>query len=199
MKVGQLSLVYFILLVGPLLPVILLYQFFGSSNYFELHGLEKGLVASGPIAAYLVMFVYGFRYFRQLHFLTTRHEIPSGLVGSWRFSSTTAKSTATNRGEFLATEHNGELYMSGSFIAEDGSERGIVSSDACFVDAPRHLLIVVYKVITTSSRIGERQHRAICYLSANRDFSAMEGTWLHIGQEARMGHVAIEKIQDAKT
>ncbi len=45
------KLLVVVMLVG-LIPVVVLYGLFGSLNYFELTGAWKGVMATGPIAAY---------------------------------------------------------------------------------------------------------------------------------------------------
>ena len=49
----------------PLIPVVLLYLLFERQNYFELHDAAKGVVAVGPIAAYVVIVSLAYRiYFK---------------------------------------------------------------------------------------------------------------------------------------
>lgn len=63
----------------PLLPVCVLYAFFGNQNYFGLEGWSKGLLASGPIASYLYCLHFGFRMFRNL--LEIGHSYSEGPPG----------------------------------------------------------------------------------------------------------------------
>jgi hypothetical protein len=44
-----------LILLLPLVPVVLLHMLFEKQNYFELHDTAKGLVAVGPIAAYVAI------------------------------------------------------------------------------------------------------------------------------------------------
>lgn len=44
-----------------LIPVVVLYWLFGNLNYFELTGTWKGVVASGPIAAYVLLYIFTLR------------------------------------------------------------------------------------------------------------------------------------------
>ena len=49
-----------------LIPVVVLYWLFESQNFFELTGFWKGMVASGPIAAYAFLFWLSLRFYRDL-------------------------------------------------------------------------------------------------------------------------------------
>jgi len=59
-------LIYVFLFSVPLLPVITLYRVFEEQSYFELSGLAKGIVATGPIAAYAVFAYVGAVVFKDL-------------------------------------------------------------------------------------------------------------------------------------
>lgn len=59
-----------------LIPVVVLYAFFGQQNYFELDGWVKGLVVSGPIGAYLFLVWLTFRFYKQIVSLLIRKKAP---------------------------------------------------------------------------------------------------------------------------
>ncbi len=58
--------VWSVLLLLPLIPVFLLYAFFEGQNYFELQQTAKGIVATGPIAAYVFIVGLGWRIYLKL-------------------------------------------------------------------------------------------------------------------------------------
>jgi hypothetical protein len=59
-------IVWMILLLLPLLPVISLYTLFQDQNFFGLGGAAKTIVATGPIAAYLVFVHVGWKIYASI-------------------------------------------------------------------------------------------------------------------------------------
>lgn len=100
------------LILIPLLPVISLYWLFQTQNYFGLDGFWKGIVASGPIGAYLFMVWIGWQIFQGLE----RREIPSGLLGEWDFATVHADPThPKRRGHLLISLEHDDLQLRGDF------------------------------------------------------------------------------------
>lgn len=54
----SICLVYIVVAIVCLVPVVVLYILFGAINYFGLEGGWKGIVGSGPIAAYVFLYRY---------------------------------------------------------------------------------------------------------------------------------------------
>lgn len=63
---GTSIIVWIILVIIPLFPVISLYRLFENQSYFELNGAVRGLVASGPIAAYAFFVYVGWQIFAKV-------------------------------------------------------------------------------------------------------------------------------------
>lgn len=57
-----LCLVFAVVFVVCLVPIVVLYILFGTVNYFGLEGAWKGVVGSGPVAAYVFLYIYSLRY-----------------------------------------------------------------------------------------------------------------------------------------
>lgn len=55
-------LVFVVVAVVCLVPIAVLYYLFGAVNYFGLEGAWKGVVGSGPIAAYVFLYVLSLRH-----------------------------------------------------------------------------------------------------------------------------------------
>ena len=62
----EIVLIIAVVLLLPLIPVAFLYQQFGDRNYFGLDGWVRGMVTSGPIAAYVVLVWLFQRFYRNL-------------------------------------------------------------------------------------------------------------------------------------
>lgn len=54
----SICLVYIVVAIVCLVPVVVLYILFGAINYFGLEGALKGVIGSGPIAAYVFLYRY---------------------------------------------------------------------------------------------------------------------------------------------
>lgn len=57
----SLCLVYVVVAIVCLVPVVVLYILFGVVNYFGLEGVWKGIIGSGPIAAYVFLYIYSLK------------------------------------------------------------------------------------------------------------------------------------------
>jgi hypothetical protein len=100
-----------LVLLLPVVPVIALYLLFEKQNYFELHDTTKGLVAMGPIAAYVFMVGIGYRIYFKIADFDPRLD---QLCGNWRFVSTSLGSHTRN-GTCAITKVRQQLVVNGDF------------------------------------------------------------------------------------
>lgn len=113
---------WILLLLLPLVPVALLYWFFGEQNYFELQDTARGIVALGPIAAYVALVGIGWRLFASVEStLDPRHSALPHLPGEWAIESisrhgTTYKGTARIRCSGARISLDGDFYKDGSRV-----------------------------------------------------------------------------------
>jgi hypothetical protein len=90
---------------------------------FQIEGFWKGIIASGPIAAYIFLTWIGFRYFKDLAATFDPQDDYRDLLGSWELVSQSEKSTqATGRCEITCP--NKRLSLSGTF--EEGATPTVV-------------------------------------------------------------------------
>lgn len=61
-KLPYVCTVYTVVAIVCLVPVAILYLIFGNINYFGLEGTWRGVVATGPIAAYVLLYIYTLRH-----------------------------------------------------------------------------------------------------------------------------------------
>ncbi len=191
--------VYAFFVLIPLVPVVLLYWFFGEQNYFNWEGISKGIVAAGPIAAYFVMVYYGKQYADlALVNFGLRSGVATDILGQWTFESETIQSGKTSTGEFSITIRNGQLTMAGILSGEDGNRFAEARSDFCFFETERDLIRVLYRVNTFDD--GGTPITADCICSAlllrNSEDGRlrMKGNWYQIvGGRAVSGGVQFVK------
>jgi hypothetical protein len=68
-----------------------IYFFFAQQNFFQIEGLWKGIIASGPIAAYIFLTWIGFRYLKDLAATFDPQDDYRDLLGSWELVSQSEK------------------------------------------------------------------------------------------------------------
>jgi hypothetical protein len=177
---------YVVQILLPLLPVTILYRLFGSLSYFGLEGWMRGVIASGPIAAYFYMIHVSFRYFRDLvRTLSPTQSLADAerLVGRWSFESTTNPSGKTANGEAIANIHNGQLVLTGKLIGNGGTHFGELISELCLVDISRAQFKMLYKATTLDADRKPRFSECFCSMMIadnGKSISKLEGYWLQL-------------------
>ena len=182
--------VYLMLVIIPMVPVMVLYLTFGSTNYFGLDGWIKGVLASGPIGAYFFMLHIGFRYFRDLMLDVYPERIAEAerYVGEWDFESETLPSKKSARGLLVAGLQGGQLAISGKLIGQEGSPFGEVTSQFCHIDPIGAHFSMLYKSVTVDSNGVQRAADCYCSMFVTKDGgspSKMDGTWLQLSASGR--------------
>jgi hypothetical protein len=190
--------VWIMLVLTPLFPVISLYQLFQNQNFFQLDGVPKGLVASGPIAAYVVFVYVGWKIFeqvsRQRNFelgVAPSQQLADQLVGKWDFTSRSSVHKRELTGEARIRFNNGVLRLNGVFQENRTPIGSWASESAQVVDGS--VLVVVYDMEEVKN--GEFQkYRGVCtfQLSAS-PITEMTGFWVVVGRAEMYGIVEYKK------
>lgn len=164
-------------------------HFFSDQNFFNIEGTWKGIVASGPIAAYIFITWIGFGYFKEIVTITFRlNEEADNLVGNWNFESTSEHGKSA-KGSCEITLQNYRLEVSGNY-EEPNEIATIWQSDIAFLDGNN--LFYVYKL--DSHNIG---YIGYVRLRVSRKLKnkavEMKGEWVSIGQEKKRGNITITR------
>ena len=100
MHVSTIAGLWILIQLVPLIIMFIIYFFFAQQNFFHIEGLWKGVIASGPIAAYVFLTWIGFRYFKDLAATFDPQDDYRDLLGTWELLSQSEKTTqATGRCE----------------------------------------------------------------------------------------------------
>jgi hypothetical protein len=184
-----------VLLLLPAAPVILLYAFFARQNYFELTDQARGIVAVGPIAAYVGLVLVGWRiYLRISATLSPPHPALRHLLGDWTLKSISARGNI-GEGKCQISSVQGRLSLSGDFV-ENGVYIGSWSSEiAQLKDNRLHMVYTLREL-----KKGEmRTIDCLCTLSfGSPPISQMTGIWIVAGQKDRVGNVTYTKTTEQR-
>jgi len=188
---GLIVKVWSILLLLPMIPVVLLYTFFAGQNYFELKDAARGMVAVGPIAAYVTLVLIGWRiYMKVSKTFSSSEPALNDLPGKWYFTARSGHGT-TREGNCMIENVLGHLVISGDF-RENGEHVGNWTSEMTHLKGNN--LYMVYTLEELKAGKIERVD-GLCRLSfGTLPVSRMSGTWAVVGQEEMVGTVSYEKI-----
>jgi hypothetical protein len=190
--------VWIMLVLIPLFPVISLYQLFQNQNFFQLDGVPKGLVASGPVAAYVVFVYVGWKIFeqvsRQRNFelgVAPSQQLADQLVGNWDFTSRSSVHKRELTGEARIRFNNGVLRLNGVFQENRTPIGNWTSESAQVVDSS--VLVVVYDMEEIKN--GEFQkYRGVCtFQLSTSPITEMIGFWVVVGRAEMYGIVEYKK------
>ena len=192
MHVITIAGLWILIQVVPLIVMFVIYFFFAQQNFFQIEGLWKGIIASGPIAAYIFLTWIGFRYFKDLAATFDPQDDYRDLLGSWELVSQSEKSTqAIGRCEITCP--NKRLSLSGTF--EEGANPTVVwRSDFAFLDGNR--LFYVYKLDSGSdSFIGYvRLHVKRPSRREHKRVDDMVGDWVALGAQRKRGRISFKRV-----
>lgn len=173
----------------PLAILYFVYTFFSEQNFFNIEGAWKGVVASGPIAAYIFITWMGFRYFKEIIAITFRlNEEADNVVGNWNFESSSEHGKSAKGSCEISLQDN-RLEISGNY-EEPNEIATIWQSDIAFLDGNN--LFYVYKL--ESHNIGYIGYvRLRVSRKAKKKAVEMKGEWVSIGQEKKRGNITISR------
>jgi hypothetical protein len=192
MHVSTIAGLWILIQVVPLTIMFVIYYFFAQQSFFQIEGMWKGVIASGPIAAYIFLTWIGFRCFKDLAATFDPQDDYRDLLGTWELVSQSEKtSQATGRCEIACP--NKRLSLSGTF--DEGSKPTVVwQSDFAFLDGNR--LFYVYKLDAGSdSYIG--YVRLHVKRPARRKYSVVDdmvGDWVALGAERKRGRISFKRV-----
>lgn len=187
---SKLVSVWIALLLLPLLPVVILYVIFDQANYFKLEDTARGIVATGPIAAYVALVWLGWVIYKKVSNITvTSSAALKQVLGRWRFEAVSAHGT-TRSGQCSITNPGGVITINGSFM-ENGQPVGDWRSQMAQLSDSE--LAVVYNL--TEVRDGhEESSKALCTLHFDPEsVSPMTGRWVVVGRDNAYGTVTYTK------
>ena len=188
---GKVTLRAWILLILlPLIPVIVLYIFFAGQNYFELKDAAKGIVAVGPIAAYVAIVLLGWKAMIELS-KEGRSSNPqlNELTGEWILNSKSIHDTLGG-GDCFIENNQGALTITGN-LSENGRNLGTWQSEMTLVKD--HNLYIFYSM-TQVKGTGSLKLDAMCTLIFGpAPVKQMTGTWIVIGMSDRAGQMTLTR------
>jgi hypothetical protein len=187
--------VWAVLLILPVAPVCLFYALFADQNYFELQNGARGIVATGPIAAYFGLVWLGWRIYNGISsVIPPLTELEEGLVGtSWAFEATSFHGTHRTGRFQIGREHGNRLVFSGSFEDEAGNNLGSWKSTMTQCEEGR--LGVVYALDVV---VGQESQHSVGMLTLNPssdDRRQFKGNWVVLGQAEANGSLRCWKVK----
>jgi hypothetical protein len=187
-------LTWCVVLLIPAVPVFLIYLFFGSQNYFELRDISRGIVATGPIAAYAAMVWLGYSLYARVSRLHMPEDpLAKAVQGDWKFTSTSAVHQRERKGTCHISYDRGALSLSGTFL--DGDKPvGEWESEMASVKGRR--ISFIYDLTELQEDGKHRDFDGICRLTANSDDpEQMEGFWVIAGADYHSGSIVYERVK----
>lgn len=185
----QLIKVWTILLLLPLVPVILLYMFFANRNYFELQDTARGLVATGPIAAYVALILIGWNIYRKMG--PPPNPLLDYLAGDWTIASRSVNGQRAT-GTCYIKNDGGELTISGDFQSDDNEETGNWQSE--MVKVKNNRLLMAYSLTTVRKTENDSLDGITTLTFGNRPVTRMTGTWIVVGKQNMSGFVEYTRL-----
>jgi hypothetical protein len=181
---------WILIILLPLVPVVLLYAFFSNQNYFELKDAARGIVATGPIAAYVAIVALGWKVMSEIEKESTLSiELMEELKGEWSMTSKSIHDTV-GQGDWFIDFKRGRLVINGS-LSENGENVGRWSSEMSQVK--ENMLYVFY---TLTQVKGEEQVKmdGICTLTFGAPpVKTMQGIWIIVGKGQAAGELTLTK------
>jgi hypothetical protein len=174
----------------PLGILYFVYTFFSEQNFFNIEGAWKGIVASGPIAAYIFITWMGFRYFKELLSIGFKlNEEIETVVGNWIFDSSSEQHSKNAKGSCEISVQDNKVKISGNY-AELNEMETIWQSDIAFLDGNN--LFYVYNLDSHGVRyIGYVRLRVSKKIKTKS--VEMKGEWVAIGNERKRGNITLTR------
>jgi hypothetical protein len=184
--------VWVVLFLVPALPVIAFYVLFSQQNYFELQQSARGIVASGPIAAYVALVWIAWEIYKRIAALTVP-ELPhiDKLTGGWRFTASSYHGSK-RQGRFNLFEQGGDLRLSGTFEL-DGKNIGHWKSTMTCLE--ENELSVVYSLEELRSGQNKMSRGMFVVHFDPEALDRLEGTWVVLGESEAHGDIVCTKAK----
>jgi hypothetical protein len=181
--------VWAVLLLLPMIPVAVFYVVFANQNYFELKEAARGIVTTGPIAAYFALVWLGSRIYKQIPTVAPMDLLAKKLIGtSWRFIAHSFHST-DRQGTFSVTEGKiGDLVFAGNFQDSEGKNVGDWTSTMSRSENDR--IQVVYTLKDLSRPSADETTGMLSLTTADKDLKRMIGDWVVLGRAEAHGEIS---------
>jgi len=191
---GLLLRIWSALFLIPAAPVIAFYLLFNQQNYFELKETARGIVATGPIAAYIALVWIGWTIYRRVSNLTGEvSPLQSKIVGAWDYVATSAHGTK-RQGCAEITEQRGQICLSGDFMDND-SPSGRWSSEMARIELRQ--LEVLYRLEDFRPQ-GPVSSTAVLSVQINPDLQRMSGNWVVLGRSGAYGDIVFTRRRNER-
>ena len=181
---------WILLLLLPLIPVVVLYIVFAGQNYFELKDAARGIVAVGPIAAYVAIVMLGWRAMVGIQKeARSSNPLPDELSGERIFKSQSIHDTP-RKGNCFIENDLGALVITGN-LSENGENLGTWKSEMTLVKD--HNLYIFY-TMTQIKDAGSKKLDGICNLTFGAPpINQMQGTWIVVGVSEMAGEMTLTR------
>ncbi len=174
----------------PALPVVLFYVLFDRQNYFDLENAAKGVVASGPIAAYVFLVYLAAHLFQRISGITEDvSPLQAKILGDWHFTATSFHGTA-RKGSCTFEVTRGQLCVSGSFM--DG-DKNVGNWRSTMARLSQQQLDFVYRLSDFRGGEPEESTGLISLHLDPADLSCMSGNWAVLGRAEAIGDVTLKR------
>lgn len=180
----SLAKMWSLVLLLPLIPVVFLYLLFEKQNYFELQDTARGIVAVGPIAAYIVLVLIALKVYQKISpsFLALNPDLDK-LRGEWTFEST-SKENNVRVGDCFIHNEKGQLVINGTF--KDGNET-VGNWESELAGFKENNLLMVYML--RDNETGENLYGLAQITISNPEAASMSGVWSVVGRDGLRGKI----------
>lgn len=179
------------LLLVPIIPVVILYLIFDQANYFKLEDTAKGILATGPIAAYVALVWIGWVIYGRVSKLTVKSSSAlKEVLGTWDFEAESSHGTKRS-GQCTITNPRGILKISGSFFV-GGNPVGQWRSQMAQLTESNLSVLYTLSEIREGKEVSSR---GVCTLSFDpKSVSPMQGVWVVVGAPDAFGTITYTKV-----
>jgi hypothetical protein len=187
--------VWIFLILVPMIPVGIFYAIFSDQNYFELENAGKGIVATGPIAAYFALVWLGARLYKGVSSDQPRlSDAEERLLGtSWDFNAT-SQHGSERKGSFTVTSaSDGGLELKGNFEMADETQVGDWRSTMTRCEDGR--LQILYDLSDSGKGAEERSTGMLSLHAKAVDPRQMSGRWVVLGRADAQGQMTCRKVK----
>ncbi|MDX2146819.1 MAG: hypothetical protein SFZ23_04795 [Planctomycetota bacterium] len=182
---------YVLILVTALIPVIVLYVLFEQLNLFTVDDkFIPGIAAAGPIAAYLVLIIVGFKLYERVHRMHNAGkdaEALARLLGEWTFKSDSQRSGKAFTGSCSFKISDGSVHATGQ-VSLEGKPVGTWSSLA--ITCSRDVYYIMYEMTAFDQGKETRTQGVNKVVPSGNSF---QGSWTVLGQEPHYGTIVYER------
>jgi hypothetical protein len=161
-----------------------LYWFFAERNFFELHDTAKGIVATGPVAAYVGIMLMSWQIYKKLG--PPPNPTLKDLSGKWTFASSSMSGSTANGTCYIKSE-NGTLAITGTFTRADHAESGSWRCE--MISVKDNTLRMAYTLTTVGKDETDTVDGITILTFGEPPVNTMTGIWVIAGKQNMSGTV----------